>query len=98
MCDGTEKGGGSDCLDRGGKVVVFQVIMCLVDVSNGIKHGVLDGTKSRWVVAMRAAFLPAKSQKSPNKRHIAQLLRRSNLLDLVPLHGVRGNPQKPHGQ
>jgi len=38
----------------------------------------------------RAACLPAKSAKLPIKRHLAQPLRRSNMLNLVPLYGVPG--------
>ena len=56
--------------------------------SAGIKYGVPNGTKLRGIVVNRAAYLPAKSAKSAKfriKRHLAQPLRRSNMLNLVPL-------------
>ena len=46
-----------------------------------------NGTKLRGIVAKRAACLPTKSAKFPIKRHLAQPLRRSNMLNLVPLYG-----------
>ena len=58
--------------------------------SAGIKYGVPNGTKLRGIVVKRAACLPAKSAKFPIKRHLAQPLRRSNMLNLVPLYGVPG--------
>ena len=53
--------------------------------SAGIKYGVPNGTKLRGIEVNRAAYLPAKSAKFRIKRHLAQPLRRSNMLNLVPL-------------
>ena len=58
--------------------------------SAGIKYGVPNGTKLRKFVVKRAVCLPAKSAKLSIKRHLAQPLRRSNMLNLVPLYGVPG--------
>jgi hypothetical protein len=49
-----------------------------------------NGTKLRGIVVKRAACLPAKSVKFPIKRHLVQPLRRSNILNLVPLYAVPG--------
>ena len=56
----------------------------------GNKYGVPNGTKLRGIVVKRATCLPAKSAKFPIKRHLAQTLRQSNMLNLVPLYGVPG--------
>jgi hypothetical protein len=44
-----------------------------------------NGTKLRGIVVKKSACLPAKSAIFPIKRHLAQPLRRSNMLNLVPL-------------
>ena len=44
-----------------------------------------NGTKLRGIVVKRAACLPAKSAGFPIKRHLAQPLSQSNMLNLVPL-------------
>ena len=61
-----------------------------MQTSVGIKYAVPNGTKLRGIVVKRAACLPAKSAKFPIKRHLAQPLRRSNMLNLVPLYAVPG--------
>ena len=63
--------------------------------SAGIKYGVPNGTKLRGIVVNRAAYLPAKSAIFRIKQHLAQPLRRSNMLNLVPLYGVPGIPGIP---
>ena len=59
-------------------------------VSAGIKYGVPNGTKLRGIVVRREACLPGKSAKFPIMGHLAQPLRWSNMLNLVPLYGVPG--------
>ena len=61
------------------------VVSFVKQASAGIKYGVPNGTKLRGIVVNRAAYLPAKSAKFQIKRHLAQPLRRSNMLNLVPL-------------
>ena len=47
--------------------------------------GPYNGTKLRGIVIVRATYLSFKSSVFPIKRRLAEPLRRSNMLNLVPL-------------
>ncbi len=64
------------------RVILENVTLRLQSLITGT---VWNGTKLRGIVVRRAACLPAKSAKFPIKRHLAQSLRRSNMLNLVAL-------------
>jgi hypothetical protein len=52
------------------------------------RYDVPNGTKLRGIVIMRATYLSFKSSVFPIKRRLAEPLRRSNMLNLVPLYDV----------
>jgi hypothetical protein len=56
------------------------------------KYSVPNGTKLRGIVVEKATWLPARSAKFPVKCHPAQPLRRSIMLNLVPLYSVPRYP------